>query len=231
MMTERRSFHSGLSIALAVMTVAAITAQSAGVHPVSGRQYAAPMSVEGAPWLDRAEREQEEQPDLALRLLNIAKGSAVADVGAGSGYMSLKLARIVGPTGRVYANDLQSGMLTLLQKNVERAKLTNVTPVLGTVDDPKLPAGALDLVIMVDVYHELSQPQKMLVHIREALKPTGRLVLFEYRAEDPKVPILPLHKMTVAQAKLEVEHEGFTLSRVQEDLPWQHLLTFTKAQR
>jgi SAM-dependent methyltransferase len=107
--------------------------------------------------------------------------------------------------------------------------VSNVTPVLGTIDDPKLPSGALDLIIMVDVYHELSQPQKMLARLREALKPNGRLVLFEYRAEDPNVPILPLHKMSVAQAKLEVEHEGFTLSRVQEDLPRQHLLTFTKA--
>jgi ubiquinone/menaquinone biosynthesis C-methylase UbiE len=225
----RRRTRGGLAITLALLTGAAMAAQEAAVHPVSGRQYALPMSVEGAPWLDRAEREKEEQPDLALRLLNIARGATVADVGAGSGYMTLKLAKIVGPAGRVYANDLQPGMLTLLQKNVERAKITNVTPVLGTVDDPKLPAGALDLVIMVDVYHELSQPQKILTRVREALKPTGRLVLFEYRAEDPNVPILPLHKMTVAQARLEVEHEGFTLSRVQEDLPRQHLLTFTKA--
>jgi ubiquinone/menaquinone biosynthesis C-methylase UbiE len=211
-----------------VLTAALVAAQAAGVHPVSGRQYALPMSVEGAPWLDRAEREREEQPDLALRLLDIAKGSAVADVGAGSGYMTLKLARIVGPTGRVYANDLQPAMLDLLRANVAQAKVTNVTPVLGTTEDPKLPAGALDLIIMVDVYHELSEPQKMLAKMRAALKPSGRLVLFEYRAEDPNVPIQPLHKMTVAQAKLEVEHEGFTLSRVQEDLPRQHLLTFTK---
>jgi len=186
------------------------------------------MSVEGAPWLDRSEREQEEQPDLALRLLKIAKGSVVADVGAGSGYMTLKLAKLVGPTGRVFANDIQPGMLDLLTKTVSNAKLTNVTPVLGTIDDPKLPAGTLDLVIMVDVYHELSEPQKILAHIRQSLKADGRLVLFEYRAEDPNVPIQPLHKMTVAQAKLEVEHEGFMLTKVQEDLPRQHLLTFTK---
>jgi ubiquinone/menaquinone biosynthesis C-methylase UbiE len=221
--------HNGVAIALALFTTAAGAAQGPGVHPVSGRRYALPMSVEGAPWLDRAEREKEEQPDLALRLLSIAKGSIVADVGAGSGYMTLKLAKIVGPSGRVYANDIQPGMLNLLRENVTRAKVTNVTPVLGTFDNPKLPANALDLIIMVDVYHELSEPQKMLARMREALKPTGRLVLFEYRAEDPSVPIQPLHKMTVAQAKLEVEHEGFTLSRVQEDLPRQHLLTFAKA--
>jgi precorrin-6B methylase 2 len=220
--------RGGAAVLVALLSAAVVVAQGAGTHPVSGRQYAQTMGVQGAGWLDRPEREQEEMPDLALRLLKIAKGSTVADVGAGSGYMTLKLARIVGPTGRVYANDVQSGMLDLLQKNVTKAKVTNVTPVLGTFDDPKLPDGELDLVIMVDVYHEYSQPQKMLAHVREALKPTGRLVLFEYRAEDPDVPILPLHKMTVAQAKLEVEHEGFKLSKTQEDLPRQHLLTFMK---
>jgi len=214
---------------LVAALVGAHAQQRAGVHPISGRQYAQPMGVQGAPWLDRAERIDEEDPDRALRLLKIAKGATVADVGAGSGYMTIRMAKIVGPTGRVYANDIQSGMLDLLQKNVTKAKLNNVVPVLGTFDDPKLPAATLDLVLMVDVYHEFSEPQAMLGHIRDALKPDGRMVLLEYRAEDPDVPIQPLHKMTVAQAKLEVEHEGFTLSRVQEDLPRQHVLTFTKA--
>ncbi len=220
----------GALVFAAVLTAvfAAHAQQRAGVHPISGRQYAQPMGVQGAPWLDRAERVEEEDPDRALRLLKIAKGATVADVGAGSGYMTIKMAKIVGPTGRVYANDIQSGMLELLQKNVAKAKLNNVVPVLGTFDDPKLPAATLDLVLMVDVYHEFSEPQAMLGHIRDALKPDGRMVLLEYRAEDPDVPIQPLHKMTVAQAKLEVEHEGFTLSRVQEDLPRQHVLTFTK---
>jgi SAM-dependent methyltransferase len=221
--------RGGAAMIIALLAGAAVLgAQGVGVHPVSGRQYAQPMGVQGAPWLTRPERESEEEPDLALRLLKIAKGSTVADVGAGSGYMTLKLAKIVGPMGRVYANDIQQGMLDLLAQNVAKAKVMNVTPVLGAIDDPKLPANALDLVIMVDVYHELSQPQKMLAHVREALKPDGRLVLFEYRGEDPDIPILPLHKMTVAQAKLEVEHEGFKLAKVQEDLPRQHLLTFTK---
>ena len=187
------------------------------------------MGVQGAPWLDRAEREEEEAPDQPLRLLKIQKGATVADVGAGSGYMTVRLAKIVGPMGRVFANDVQAAMLDLLQKNVTKAKLTNVTPVLGTFNDPKLPPASFDLVLMVDVYHEFSEPQAMLQHIREALKPDGRMVLLEYRAEDPDVPIQPLHKMTVAQAKLEVEHEGFKLARVQEDLPRQHVLTFTKA--
>jgi FkbM family methyltransferase len=205
-----------------------LSGQSAGTHPVSGRQYALPMSVEGAPWLDRRERVDEEEPDLALRLLRIAKGATVADIGAGSGYMTVRLAKIVGPTGRVYANDIQPGMLDLLQKNVAKARLANVTPVLGAVDDPKLPAASIDLAIMVDVYHELSQPQRMLQRLKESLKTGGRLVLWEYRAEDPQVPILPLHKMTKAQVKQELEAEGFKQSRVYDDLPWQHLLVFVK---
>ena len=214
-----------LSVAL---SVSAFLAAQARVHPVSGRVLAATMSVEGAPWLERTEREDEEAPDTALRILKIQKGATVADVGAGSGYITRKLAKIVGPMGRVYGEDIQPGMIDLLQKNVAKAKLTNVTPVLGTIDDPRLPAASLDLVIMVDVYHELSQPQRMLAHLRESLKDDGRLVLLEYRGEDPEIPIQPLHKMTVAQAKLEVEHEGFTLASVKEDLPRQHILIFTK---
>ncbi len=206
----------------------ATLAQRAGVHPISGRQYALTMSVEGAPWLERRERDEEEDPDLALRLMKIARGSTVGDVGAGSGYITVRLAKSVGPTGRVYASDIQQGMLDLLQKNVAKAKVTNVTPVLGTIDDPKLPADSLDLVIMVDVYHEFSEPQKMLQRIRESLKSGGRLVLLEYKAEDANIPIQPLHKMTKAMVKLEVEHEGFKQLRVYDDLPWQHLIIFTK---
>jgi ubiquinone/menaquinone biosynthesis C-methylase UbiE len=186
------------------------------------------MSVQGAPWLERAEREDEEAPERALRILKIPKGANVADIGAGSGYMTVRIAKIVGPTGKVYANDIQPGMLDLLQKNVQKAKLTNVVPVLGAIDDPRLPPGAIDLAIMVDVYHEFSRPQAMLQKLYAALKPGGRLVLLEYRAEDPAVPILPDHKMTRAQVKLEIEHEGFTLSKVHDDLPRQHLIVFTR---
>ena len=209
-------------------TALTLAAQQPGVHPVSGRVYARTMSVEGAPWLDRREREEEEEPGLALRLLRVKKGATVADIGAGSGYYSIRLAKIVGPMGKVYATDIQTGMLAILQQNVARAKINNVVPVLGALDDPKLPAESLDLAIMVDVYHEFSEPQRMLQRVRDALKPDGRLVLLEYRAEDPNVPILPDHKMTKAQVKLEVEHEGFKQSRVYDDLPWQHLIIFTK---
>ena len=215
--------------AVVIAASLSLVAQQRGVHPVSGRVYAQTMSVDGAPWLDRREREDEENPDLALRLLRIRKGATVADIGAGSGYITIRMAKIVGPMGKVYASDIQSGMLTLLQQNVTKAKLDNVVPVLGAFDDPKLPADSIDLAIMVDVYHEFSEPQKMLQRIRESLKPDGRLVLLEYRAEDPNVPILKDHKMSKAQVKQELEAEGFKQSRVYDDLPWQHLFVFTKS--
>jgi predicted methyltransferase len=214
-------------LCLTLFAPTAAPGQQANAHPVSGRVFALPMSVEGAPWLERREREREEDPDLAVRLMRIPRGGTVADIGAGSGYFTIRLARAVGEKGRVYANDLQQGMLDILQKNVARARLANVTPVLGTATDPNLPPGSIDLALMVDVYHEFSQPQAMLRRLREALKPGGRLVLLEYRAEDPDVPIRPEHKMTKAQVKLEVELEGFKQQRVYDDLPWQHLIVFT----
>lgn len=186
------------------------------------------MGVEGADWLDRSERDLEEDPDRAIDVLRIEKGATVADVGAGSGYMTVKLSKKVGPQGKVYANDIQQGMLDLLNKRLVKSKITNVTTVLGTQDDPRLPLEALDLIIMVDVYHELSQPQVILRKLRSSLKPGGRLVLLEYRKEDPDVPIRPEHKMSVADAKLELEAEGFKLTKTNEDLPRQHILIFTR---
>jgi SAM-dependent methyltransferase len=203
-------------------------AQAPGVHPVTGRRYAGVMGVNGADWLVRPERETEEQPDAALDAIGIARGSVAADVGAGAGYITWRLAERVGPSGKVYANDIQPKMLDLLRRNMEQRKLANVEPVLGALDDPKLPASAIDLAILVDVYHEFSEPQKMLRHIRQSLKPDGRLVLVEYRAEDPAVPIRPEHKMTVEQARLEVEPEGYRLDKVLETLPRQHILIFRK---
>ncbi len=200
-----------------------------GVHPITGRAYAGIMGPGGAGWLVRPERQAEERPDRALDSLGIARGSTVADIGAGAGYMTWRLAQRVGPAGRVYANDIQPGMLDLLRRNMEQRKLGNVETILGTVDDPRLPPGVLDLALLVDVYHEFSAPQQMLRHLRESLKPGGRMVLLEYRAEDPKVPIRPEHKMTVDQVKAEIEPEGFRLDRVVETLPRQHLLIFRKS--
>ena len=203
-----------------------VEGQSAGVHPLTGRQFALPMSAVGAAWLDRVERDREEATALSLKLLDVQRGSVVADIGAGSGYYSTRLARLVGPDGRVYASDIQQAMLDIIRDRIARERLSNIELVLGTPTDPRLPRAAVDMVLMVDVYHEFSEPQVMLRRIRESLKPGGRVILLEYRGEDPKVPILPAHKMTVAQAKTEVEAEGFTLTTVKEDLPWQHVLIF-----
>jgi len=214
----------------AILTVLTYPAQAfQAEHPLSGRRIAPVMGVGGADWLDRHEREQEEQPDAALDAIGIKPGMVVADVGAGTGYMSLRMATRVGPSGKVYAEDVQPPMLSRLRQNAEKAKLTNVETVLGMESDPKLPAGALDLILLVDVYHEFSQPQKMLRRMREALKPDGRLVLLEYRKEDPNIPIRPEHKMSVQEVKIECEAEGFKLSQVLETLPRQHILILTKA--
>jgi ubiquinone/menaquinone biosynthesis C-methylase UbiE len=209
------------------MVCASVWAQDA--HPVTGRRYAGVMGVAGADWLVRPEREAEEQPDAALDAIGIAKGSTAADIGAGAGYFTWRLAERVGPSGKVYGNDIQPQMLELLRKNMAARNIANVEPILGAVDDPKLPRDAVDLVLLVDVYHEFSAPQAMLRRIRESLRKDGRLVLLEYRAEDPKVPIRPEHKMTVEQVKAELEPEGFRLERVSEALPRQHILIFRKS--
>jgi SAM-dependent methyltransferase len=230
----------GTAVAVVFAATLGVLAQQAGpvgpvgivappdVHPVSGRRFAQVMSAAGADWLSRPERVEEEEPDRALDVLKIPKGAVVADVGAGSGYMTVKLSKRVGPTGKVYANDIQPEMLRLLGLRLKADKITNVTLVQGEVDNPQLPAATLDLELLVDVYHEFSAPQTMLKQLREALKPTGRLVLLEYRKEDPSIPIRPEHKMSVAEAKLELEAEGFSLSQVNESLPRQHILVFTK---
>ena len=191
------------------------------------RQPAPVMSVEGADWLTRAERIQEEDPDRMLSALDIKKGSVVADIGAGVGYHVWRLAEIVGPTGKVIGEDIQDAMIRLLKKNIDDRKLKNVEIVLGTPTDPKLPAKALDLVLMVDVYHEFSEPATMMKHIQNALKPDGRVVLVEFRKEDPRVPIQPLHKMSVEEVRSELEPLGFKFQRALEFLPWQHILIFT----
>jgi SAM-dependent methyltransferase len=196
------------------------------VHPITGRPYAGVMSADGAPWLTRPEREEEEQPEKALHDIGIVRGSAVADIGAGSGAITWRLAGRVGPTGKVYANDIQPRMLELLRQNMAQRKIDNVETVLGAADDPKLPPSSVDLELLIDVYHEFSHPQEMLRHLRDALRPGGRMVLLEYRGEDPAIPIRPEHKMTVAMVKAEVEPEGFRLDKTIESLPRQHILIF-----
>lgn len=186
------------------------------------------MGSAGADWLIRPERIQEEEPDRMLASLDLKKGSVVADVGAGVGYHVWRLSDIVGPSGKVIAEDIQDGMLQLLGKNIADRKLRNVEVVRGSPADPKLPANSLDMVLMVDVYHEFSDPVSMMRHIKDALKPDGRVVLVEFRKEDPSVPIQPLHKMSVQDVRSELEPFGFKFQRSLEFLPWQHIIFFTK---
>ena len=220
---KRLTWSAPIALLLAVV----VAAQAPGVHPISGRRFAPVMGYQGADWLERSERDEEEAPDIALNVLKIPKGASVADIGAGSGFITERLSARVGPTGRVFANDLQPQMLQILGRRLAQRNIMNVTLVQGTIDDPKLDPASVDLEIMVDVYHELSQPQAMLRRLRAALKPGGRLVLLEYRKEDPTIPIKFEHKMSVAEAKMELEAEGFTLAKVDEALPRQHILIFT----
>ena len=193
-----------------------------------GREIARVMGHESAAWLERPERIAEEQPDQLVGLLNLRRGETVADIGAGTGYFTRRLAQAVGPTGRVLAEDVQPEMLTLLTNLTVRLGLTNITPVLGTVTDPRLPAASVDLALMVDVYHEFDLPYEMVQAICLALKPGGRLVLVEYRGEDPYVPIKPLHKMTEVQVKREMSVLPLYWSQTIERLPRQHIIVFRK---
>jgi ubiquinone/menaquinone biosynthesis C-methylase UbiE len=208
------------------VVVAAASAQSR--HPVSGRAIAPVMGYEGAAWLERPEREDEEQPSKAIAALGIKPGQVVADVGAGSGYYTVRLAERVGRAGQVFATDIQPEMLDLLRERVTRARLDQVTLVRSTETDPNLPADRFDLILMVDVYHELARPQEVLRKLRMSLRPDGRLVLVEFRKESDWVPIREEHKMSVKEARMELEAEGFRFDRAIDVLPWQHILVFRR---
>jgi protein-L-isoaspartate O-methyltransferase len=214
----------GACVGAALLLGATLLAQAR--HPVTGREIAPVMSVSGHAWLDRPEREREESTTQAIKALQLRPGMVVADIGAGSGYYTVRLAKGVGPTGRVFATDVQRGMLDLIDRRVRQEGLTNVTTVLGSDSDPGLPAHALDLALMVDVYHELQAPQTFMRRLRETLKPDGRLALLEFRQEDPNVPIREEHKMSVSGARRELTADGFRFRESIERLPWQHLLIF-----
>jgi ubiquinone/menaquinone biosynthesis C-methylase UbiE len=209
---------------LLVLTLVAADAAQPSRHPVSGRVLAPTMGVEGADWLDRPEREREEAPSKAIAALGLKPGDVVADIGAGSGYYTVRLASAVGPTGRVVATDLQPGMLAILKARLAREHVRNVELVQGRADDPVLPAKTFDLLLMVDVYHELASPPVFVRKLKEALKPDGRLVLIEFRREDPRVPIREEHKMSVSQVRDELGADGFRIERVIDVLPWQHII-------
>lgn len=196
---------------------------------VKKRQIAPVMSVAHADWLTRPDRDAEEQPDRVVRELEIRPGSTVADLGAGVGYFTWRLARAVGETGKVIAVDIQPGMLEKLKQNLAERDIRNVEAVLGAEDDPHLPAGQVDLVLLVDVYHELQQPELTMEHVRRALKPDGRVVFIEYRKEDPSIPIQPLHKMSVREVRDEIEPMGFRFVELKSFLPTQHIIIFQAA--
>ncbi len=194
-----------------------------------GRQIAPVMGYQGANWLIRPEREQNEQPEKVLDVLKLEKGQTVCDFGAGNGYFSLRMAQRVGTTGKVLAVDIQPQMLELLKRRASAQKVTNVVPILCTETDPKLPANSIDLLIMVDVYHEISNPVPVMTGIHKAMKKDGRVVLVEYRGEDPSIPIKPLHRTTVQQMASELDAVGFRYVANKGDfLPRQHVLIYKK---
>lgn len=232
------SFVSMLSAAsatrLAILIVLSLgsgspqRAADQNVDPVTGRVIAPTMGVEGADWLDRPEREREEQPQKVIAALHLTPGVNVGEVGAGTGFYALRIAKRIQPGGTYYANDLQPAMLTRLESKVAAQKVTNIKTIVGTQTDPRLPRGTLDYVLMVDVYHELSQPQIILRNIAAALKPGGKLVLIEFRKEDSNVPIRPEHEMTVKDVEAELSAEGYVLDHLVETLPWQHMFFFRR---
>ena len=193
-----------------------------------GREIAGVMGWQGAAWLEREEREKEERTDLLLKALALKPGMTVADIGAGTGYLSRRMAGVLAPDGRVLAVDVQPEMVRMLKRLAQQKGLANILPSLGTETDVKLPASSVDLAIMVDVYHELAFPFEVMESIIRALKPGGQLVFIEYRAEDANVPIKALHKMSEAQVRREAEVHALVWDRTVASLPWQHMVVFRK---
>lgn len=191
-----------------------------------GRVIAPTMTYHGAGWLTRDSREQEEHCRTLLEALDVKPGDTVCDMGCGNGFYSLEMAPLVGEKGRVLAVDVQPEMLHLLKLRAKKVGVTNIEPVQGTLADPKLPEGEVDLLLLVDVYHEFSHPEQMLASMRQALKPHGRLALVEFRLEDPSVPIKLEHKMSKEQIMKELPPNGFKLVEEFDKLPWQHLMFF-----
>jgi protein-L-isoaspartate O-methyltransferase len=195
-----------------------------------GREIAQVMGYQGASWLERPERVQEEAPAKLVEALDLKPGMVVADVGAGSGYYTFRMAPLVGDTGKVLASDIQQKMLDMIAARAKKEKVKNVVPVKGTEKDPKLPASGVDLILLVDVYHEFNYPFEMAEKMVDALKPGGRLVFVEFRLEDEKVPIKLVHKMSERQVIKEMEpFPEMKHDKTVGTLPWQHVIIFAKA--
>lgn len=221
-----RSAALPLLAALAALLLAADLPEP--LTKYKGRRIAQTMSFHGAPWLIRNTRDEEENPQALLEALRLRPGQTVADIGCGNGFYTLQMARKVGPAGKVYAVDIQPEMLALLDERAKAAGVANIVPVLGSPADPKLPADALDLILLVDVYHEFAYPEQMLAGMRAALTDGGVVALAEYRLEDPGIPIKLSHKMSKKQILKEYEPNGFGLVREFDELPWQHLMFFRR---
>lgn len=191
-----------------------------------GRELADTMSHLGADWLTRAERDAEEDTTLMHAQLGLQPGDVVCDIGAGNGYHTLRMAKAVGDAGKAIGVDLQPQMLALLRERAATEGIGNVETILATADDPKLPPETCDLILLVDVYHELSDPAAVLGHLSRALDSGGRIALLEYRAEDPDVPIKRLHKMSKAQILAEFGANSLRLESEFDGLPWQHMMFF-----
>jgi SAM-dependent methyltransferase len=192
-----------------------------------GREISKVMGHPAIDWLERGNREEEEAPSRAIDAIDLAPDAVIADIGAGSGYHSFRISPKV-PRGKVLAVDIQQEMLDFLKNRSTELGITNVVPHLGAVDDLKLPAASLDAALLVDAYHEFSHPAEMLASLHTAMKPGGRIFLLEFRAEDERVPIKPLHKMSEAQARQELESAGFRFLSNRRHLPWQHFLVFER---
>jgi len=194
-----------------------------------GREIAYVMGHAAATWLERPEREEEENPKKLIELLKFRDGEVVADIGAGSGYYTFRMAKLVGPKGKILAVDIQKEMLDIIRDRMKKENLTNVEPVLGEEADPKLKDGSVDTILLVDVYHEFAFPYEMTEKMVKALKPGGRIVFVEFRLEDEKVPIKLVHKMTEKQVLKEMaEFKELKHAATSDQLPWQHVITFVK---
>jgi precorrin-6B methylase 2 len=248
MMTDasafRRRLCSALALLLTITAAPAIAQKQApsrdpryqtvapsrdGIGKVyMGREIAGVMGWQGAAWLERDERQQEERGDFLLRELGLKPGMAVADIGAGTGYYARRMAPLVGSNGVVYATDVQPEMMKMLEDGAKKAGLTNIKPVLGGLKNVNLPDASIDLAIMVDVYHELEFPFEVIESLVRALKPGGRIAYVEYRLEDQRVPIKTLHKMSEAQVRKEAAAHALVWERTASTLPWQHVVIFRK---